>query len=94
MYNKLYIYVYDLYSPVASFFLCVCVCACIGGKTESNHEQTVPGRDRSVCDTLVEFHVCACTAFHFQITLSQYNSDFFSHGQYGVYIPGVHTVGG
>ncbi len=26
MYNKLYIYFYDLYSPVASFFLCVCVC--------------------------------------------------------------------
>ncbi len=26
MYNKLYIYLYDLYSPVASFFLCVCVC--------------------------------------------------------------------
>ncbi len=35
----------------------------------------------------VEFHVCACTAFHFQITLSQYN-DCFSHVQCGVYIPG------
>ncbi len=38
MYNKLYIYFYDLYSPVASFFLCVCVyvyvCACICGKRE------------------------------------------------------------
>ncbi len=31
--------------------------------------------------------VCACTAFHFQITLSQYN-DCFSHVQCGVYIPG------
>ncbi len=40
----------------------------------------------------VEFHVCACTAFHFQIMLSQYN-DCLSHGQCGVYIPGVHTVG-
>ncbi len=32
----LYIYFYDLYSPVASFFLCVCVyvCACICGKRE------------------------------------------------------------
>ncbi len=29
MYNKLYIYFYDLYSPVASFFLCVCVCVCV-----------------------------------------------------------------
>ncbi len=29
MYNKLYIYFYDLYSPVASFFLCVCVCMCV-----------------------------------------------------------------
>ncbi len=29
MYNKLYIYIYDLYSPVASFFLCVCVCVCM-----------------------------------------------------------------
>ncbi len=26
MYNKLYNYFYDLYSPVSSFFLCVCVC--------------------------------------------------------------------
>ncbi len=38
--------------------------------------------------------VLVATAFHFQITLSQYNGDCFSHGQYGVYIPGVHTVGG
>ncbi len=30
----------------------------------------------------------------FQITLSQYNGGCFSHGQCGVYIPGVHTVGG
>ncbi len=30
MYNKIYIYFYDLYSPVASFFLvCVCVCVCV-----------------------------------------------------------------
>ncbi len=29
MYNKIYIYFYDLYSPVASFFLCVCVCMCV-----------------------------------------------------------------
>ncbi len=44
MYNKLYIYFYDLYSPVASFFLCVCVCVCVRAfveKRESNHEQTV-----------------------------------------------------
>ncbi len=36
MYNKLYINFYDLYSPVASFFVCVCVyvCACICGKRE------------------------------------------------------------
>ncbi len=27
--NKLYIYLYDLYSPVASFFLYVCVCVCV-----------------------------------------------------------------
>ncbi len=53
MYNKLYIYFYDLYSPVASFFLCVCVyvyvCACICGKREreSNHEQTVCGTSGS-----------------------------------------------
>ncbi len=26
MYNILYINFYDLYSPVASFFLCVCMC--------------------------------------------------------------------
>ncbi len=26
MYNKLYIYFYDLYSPVSSFFMCVCMC--------------------------------------------------------------------
>ncbi len=29
MYNKLYIYFYDLYSPVSSFLLCVCVCVCV-----------------------------------------------------------------
>ncbi len=29
MHNKLYIYLYDLYSPVASFFLYVCVCVCV-----------------------------------------------------------------
>ncbi len=47
MYNKLYIYFYDLYSPVASFILCVCVCACICGKRASNHEQTVCGASGS-----------------------------------------------
>ncbi len=49
MFNKLYIYFYNLYSPVASFFLCVCVymCACICGKRESNHGQTVCGTSRS-----------------------------------------------
>ncbi len=37
MCNKLYIYFYDLYSPVAFFlYVCVCVyvCACICGKRE------------------------------------------------------------
>ncbi len=29
MNNKLFIYFYDLYSPVSSFFLCVCVCVCM-----------------------------------------------------------------
>ncbi len=49
MYNKIYIYFYDLYSPVASFFLCVCVCVrvcvCVHlwKERESNHEQTVCG---------------------------------------------------
>ncbi len=38
---------------------------------------------QSVCHPCV----CACTAFHFQITLSQYN-DCFSHVQCEVYIPG------
>ncbi len=45
MYNNLYIYFYDLYSPVASFFLCVCVCACacICGMRERDRGQTVCG---------------------------------------------------
>ncbi len=55
MYNKLYINFYDLYSPVASFFLCVCVyvcvCMCVRAfverERESNHEQTVCGASRS-----------------------------------------------
>ncbi len=55
MYNKLYIYFYDLYSPVASFFLCVCVCVCVcmcvrafvERERESNHEQTVCGTSGS-----------------------------------------------
>ncbi len=51
MYNKLYIYFYDLYSPVASFFLCVCVWVCICVRPfverESNHEQTVCGASGS-----------------------------------------------
>ncbi len=55
MYNKLYIYFYDLYSPVASFFLCVCVCMCVRAfvcvhlwkERESNHEQTVCGTSGS-----------------------------------------------
>ncbi len=46
---------------------------------------SMPGKLNSTC-VLV-------TAFHFQITLSQYNN-CFSHVQCGVYIPGVHTVGG
>ncbi len=44
MYNKkLYINFYDLYSPVASFFLCVCVCVCVHlwKERDSIHEQTV-----------------------------------------------------
>ncbi len=51
MNNKLYIYFYDLYSPVSSFFLCVCVCvyvcACICGMRESNRGQTVCGTSGS-----------------------------------------------
>ncbi len=47
MYNKLYIYLYDLYSPVSSFFLCVYVCVCICGMTESNRGQTVCGASGS-----------------------------------------------
>ncbi len=29
MYNNLFIYFYDLYSPVSSFLMCVCVCVCV-----------------------------------------------------------------
>ncbi len=52
MYNKIYIYFYDLYSPVASFFLCVCVCMCVRAfvereREQSNHEQTVCGASGS-----------------------------------------------
>ncbi len=51
MYNELYIYFCDLYSPVASFFLCVCVCAhahaLVERERESNHEQTVCGTSGS-----------------------------------------------
>ncbi len=46
---------------------------------------SMPGKLNSTC--------VLRTAFHFQITLSQYN-DCFCHVQCGVYIPGVHTVGG
>ncbi len=45
MYNKLYIYFYYLYSPVASFFLCMCVHAFV--ERESNHGQTVCGASGS-----------------------------------------------
>ncbi len=64
MYNKLYIYFYDLYSPVSSFFLCVCVCVCasICGMRESNHGQTVcvvtpsmPGKLNSTCVLVLLF---------------------------------------
>ncbi len=62
--------------------MCVCVCVC----TPVN--PNLGGIVQSVTPSMpVEFHVCACTAFHFQITLSQYN-DCFSHVQCGVYIPG------
>ncbi len=47
MYNKLYIYFYDLYSPVAFFFLCVCVCACVCGMRERDRGQTVCGASGS-----------------------------------------------
>ncbi len=47
MYNKLYIYFYDLYSPVSCFFLCVYVCVCICEMTESNRGQTVCGASGS-----------------------------------------------
>ncbi len=54
MYNKLYIYFYDLYSPVASFFLCVCVyvyvCACICGKRERATMNKVWGGGVMVAD--------------------------------------------
>ncbi len=55
MYNKLYIYFYDLYSPVASFFLCVCVCVCalVERERATMNKQYValpriqPGRERT-----------------------------------------------
>ncbi len=42
-------YFYDLYSPVASFFLCVCVHvrALVEREREINHEQTVCGTSGS-----------------------------------------------
>ncbi len=62
----------------------MCVCECVCTPVNPN----LGGIVQSVTPSMpVEFHVCACTAFHFQITLSQYN-DCLSHGQCGVYIPG------
>ncbi len=46
MYNKLYIYFYDLYSPVASFFLCMCVCMCVRAFVEREREKT---ENKTVC---------------------------------------------
>ncbi len=77
-----------LLCPCKLNFMCVCVCVC----TPVN--PNLGGIVQSVTPSMpVEFHVCACTAFHFQITLFRYNN-CLSHGQCGVYIPGVHTVGG
>ncbi len=39
MYNKLYIYFYDLYSPVASFFLCMCVRAFVERERATMNKQ-------------------------------------------------------
>ncbi len=56
MYNKLYIYFYDLYSPVAFFFLvsvCVCVCVHLWKEREQPWTNSMwrfriqPGRERT-----------------------------------------------